>query len=672
MQNIEQALHRIEVQARNVELQVQFKKNMDLFKKHVPRIYAEFSNYTPEELRISYDKEGFLNLVNINLNNKPVYAEDPKEFCKKQLDVFRKKPLVSVINFSKNTSGIDFYHAKSTNKLLDVFEKQPSPHTDAPIGFLMMTGCGLGYQIQMAIDTLDVRNMMLFDPHKDSFYACLHTLDWQPILSHFANSDRTLKLCIGMSEIEVLTDIRLWVDEIGLHNFVTTFIYRHFNSTKENEFIERYKKEFHLSGTGLGFFEDEQISLAHTAENLNSEIPILSIDKKKIKSNLPPAFVIGNGPSLDELIDFIKSNNKEAIIFSAGSTTGTLFKHGITPDFHIEMERTQETVDWIENGTTAEYRENITIFGLSTVSPDAFNLFDKKLMAKKANDLGQHIIEGSVNTETYLLPLCNPTVTNMALSSALALGFNNVLLMGVDLGMVDKSKHHAESSIYSEITDKAKETIDKNLESYTYKVKGNFRPEVETTSVLDTSRVNMEILIQRTPHVNVYNLNDGAMINGAIPAKTTDIKIPASQIDKKIIVEKISEDFFIKSSNPNIDKKLISNKYLTDFYNIEKKLKLRSIPSSPTKIYDSINDIYKIVSNLEFKAPVTRALLKGSLNSYFSIIIKNCLYEKSTKERTKKFKESINIYHDFIDYSYKTLKKDPLKLDANRSLDFNE
>src|SRR5690606_9240691 len=148
-----------------------------------------------------------------------------------------------------------------------------------------------------------------------------------------------------------------------------------------------------------------------------------------------PVFILGNGPSLDSHIEFIRKHQPYAIIITAGTALGSMAKTGIKPDFHVEMERNINITDWIKLGTTDEYRKGITLLCLNTVAPDPVKLFDSTCIAKKPNDVGQYIIEPLLAGKgIQSLQLCNPTVTNAAFSFAVSMGFKEIYFLGVDLG----------------------------------------------------------------------------------------------------------------------------------------------------------------------------------------------------------------------------------------------
>ena len=170
---------------------------------------------------------------------------------------------------------------------------------------------------------------------------------------------------------------------------------------EEKKFTEAYVKEFHLSANGIGFFDDERVSLSHTAHNLKNNIKLFKPYPNTKK--MPPAFIVGNGPSLDELLPMIKQHKDDAVIFSCGTTLGSLYKAGIKPDFHVEMERVAWVEDWILAGTDEEFRKDIIGLGLNTLHPDSLAMFERSGFAKKPNDLGTVAMDSLFEKMIYLI-----------------------------------------------------------------------------------------------------------------------------------------------------------------------------------------------------------------------------------------------------------------------------
>ncbi|MFL0809599.1 MAG: DUF115 domain-containing protein [Agarilytica sp.] len=667
-----QILRKVEMQQMQLKLEVQFKRNMELFKVKAPEIYNEYINYKPEELQLSFDKAGFLNLVNSKLNNKPVYSDDPEKFSLKQAEQFTKTPVMSVISFTNaKQHNPNHIHVEIMNNLIDEYREmaQAKPHSNVPIGLMLMTGCGLGHHLPHLIETLDIYNLVIFDPHKDSFYAALHVIDWVPILEYFFQPNRMLKLFIGVKPEEAMADMKLLTDKIGLYNLVYTYIYRHFNSKKEEEFVEMYRKEFHLAASATGFFDDEQTSFAHTINNLNHSVNWFrhSMSDKK----LPPAFVLGNGPSLDKHVEYIKRNHKNAIIFSCGTTIGSLCKIGLKPDFHVEMERVSNQTDWIINGTDAEFRKGITLLCLNTAPPNMIEIFDEICMAKKPNDAGESLLDEILpnSSGVHRLALCNPTVANAGLSFAIHMGFKEIYLMGVDLGTRPDGAHHSQFSLYTDLEKKTKQKGHSAFEKKDsdYLVPGNFGGEVYTNPILHGTRSSLEILLRHIENtrndITCYNSNDGALINGAKPIALEDLPELPQVSDKSLELDKIRENSFYFFESPGIDADLTKEKYLKNFFDIRGDLVLKKDIKNAKEMIKAFNKIYFTLRDRSKTNGVTELLLRGSLNGYFTLLLKNCLHHKSGEKFNIAFKLGRSAYMSFLKRAYQMMETIPLKHD---------
>jgi len=670
MTDIDALLRRAEMQQKQMELNLRFEKNMAVFKEQMPSVYKQYKDYQPEELRLSFDNKNRINLVNHKLNNKPVYDADPESFAKAQVESFIANPMVSSMNFSfSEAANPKHFHADLINEVLkekEDFVANFDTLGNTPIGMLVMTGCGLGYQIPDLLDKLNIYNLCIVDPHTDSFFASLHTIDWAPIVKYFQQPYRHLIICPGNKPESAMQIIKAALGESGLHTGIYTFIYRHFNSREENNFIELYKKKFHLSAFGLGFAEDEQISFAHTIANIRNKTPILN--NRAIQKSNVPAFIIGNGPSLDGLLEFIQAHNENAVLFSCGSAASSLSKAGVNTDFHVEMERSRVTTFWLESGTTEEFRNNASLLALNTVHPDTFSLFPKGYMAIKANDMGEILVVNEFTNMT-LPPLkhCNPTVTNCAAAYAIELGFTEIYLFGVDLGMADPEKHHSDNSIHHDIQyDENASEEDKKRYTYskdTYKVKGNLIDSVYTDNVLDSSRISFELLLESKKNVNIYNPNNGAFIRGSIPLKPTKIPKPTVVGNKEKMLENLLNNKFSVADASKMTDQHIMKTYINDLALLRKLLELPEKVDGKKALLDQLNLTYKIITASNKTLPISQLLLRGSINSYFGLLSKYCLATKDDSELNENYQIVKFKYHKFLNNAFNMIENSPLQLD---------
>ncbi len=670
---LQDLLRRAEMQNLQLELEVRFKRNMAIFKEAAPEIYDQFIDYEPQELRLQYTTDGYLNLVNYNLNDRPVYASDPKAFSDKQVSDFILRPTFSSVSFGKSKIMNDAHiHVPLINSLIDVCnDMMATTKVDAskPVGLMIMTGCGLGYQLPGLLKAMDIYTLCIFDPHKDSFYASLHTIDWGEVIKYFLKPGKMIKLLIGMETPDAMADLKLLTDKIGLHNIVYTFLYRHFGSVKEEEFIERYKKEFHLNASGTGFFDDEQVSFSHTAANLNNNVYLFRQEPLK-PTALPPLLLIGNGPSLDKHIEFLQRNRSNAIVFSCGTALSSLAKKGIKPDFHVEMERNIDVKDWLEVGTTPADREGITLLCLNTSSPEVIAMFDDACIARKPNDCGEKLINDVAPPDIIRnLPLCNPTVTNAGLSFALAMGFTQIYLIGVDLGMSPEGDHHSSLSPYHTLTEKTNIKNFSPLENTAtnYFIKGNFCEQVSTSLFLDSTRVNMQILLTYYDRVKggvqVYNSNNGAYIQGTTPKPLAEIDDFEPLHNKTDFLYQLKANHFVRFPVTAHTPKSITKNYLQGFFASRKKIGLPKHIDSAEHLYTKLNEIYFAVGKLKESEPVACMLLRGSLHGYFTLILKCCLYQTDLKRFNEAYQIGRKTYMTFLKQCYEIMETNPLKLD---------
>lgn len=671
MTNIDEILQQAERQQEQLRLNLQFQKNMELFKKYAPQIYNQFISYTPKELQLAYDNEGNINLVNAN-SGAYVYNRNPKTFIGDQLEHFKQSPKWLKIGFKTSESDLFFQHTMVDHLIsgLNTINQNVTGSTSRPIGVMIINGCGLGYHITDIVENHDISTLCIFDPHKDSFYACLHTIDWEPIILKFYSAGKLIKLFIGSTKEKAMMQIRIMTDRIGLHNICNTYIFDHLASQESIDFTNMVKEQFHLTLTGTGFLEDEQIGIAHTVANLNNKIPVLNNNQSL--DDLPPAFIVGNGPSLDDLLPLIKNQGDNAIIISCGSTLSTLFNEGITPDFHIEMERTDDTFVLLNETTTADYLKNITLLCLNTVTPKTVQLFGDSFMAIKMNDPGESLINSELKASHLSLNVCNPTCTNTGLAYALRMGFKEIYLLGVDLGMKDKNKHHAKSSAYyakklskvleEESTNKAKIVV-----------KGNFSESVSTTAILDTSRANIEIALANYPDVITHNLNDGAYIEGAIPTRPETVKLSQTAKTKENIIKDIKEQNFTSYHlNTNITEEFLKKKYLSAFFSLRKRLKIPDSPQDLLEIINAFNNIIHIIYPLRNTDPVSYWLISGSTQTFFTLIQNYCFSAENKKDLINNYQESKKVYDEFLSKAYALIRSNSLEVhDFNKRHNYN-
>lgn len=663
-------------------LQEQFRKNISFFQKRDGNIYQRFINYTPSQLKIIFSEEGCLNLVNCNLNNKPVYPRNPEAFSQTFVNEFCKNPIF--YNIKAKYQGVfgaeKDAHTRNINPLAKLIEEHDQSAQKHPLGdfsnLFFMLGVGFGYQITQLREKTNIHHLIIVEPHQDIFFASLHTLDWEELYNSFSRENHSLKLVIGEPSRQCFDTLLAHLRKIGIHNAIKPYIFEHLSSAEMKEATNILLDRIPTIMGSMGYFDDEQLSLAHSISNYRNKVPILREHAKLKKQYLDqPAFIIGNGPSLDKAHDFLKRKHPNAIIFTCGTSAGSLLKLGIRPDFHVELERTFPLVEILSAAVDQETREKTILLGMNTIPPESYNLFRRRGMAMKDLDLGTNYLAQFIRQghQFIRLPYTNPTVVNAGISFAMALGFKDIYLFGVDLGFSAGEQHHSNLSVHYNIKD---ESIDDFHLSKPNEngpsVKANFGGKILTDTIYNASRQSIEVLLHFDPEVTCYNTAEGAYIEKTRPIRYEDIDIPEETLDKETIVSLIySNNFHLRGLNELWDDKDIYPAF-EPAVNVYRGLSLlfENTPQTICEALALLDRHYQLVSELanNDKTQFAYSLIIGSVNC-FNVALAKCLHAKHNEaESLALFNQGKQHYQHFLVEATHRIEHELFKVD-DRFLD---
>ncbi|MFT7559295.1 MAG: hypothetical protein ACI93R_001200 [Flavobacteriales bacterium] len=669
---IQQIIRHAEQQKLQMEMSILFKNNMEMLKNRFPMVYKLMQDFKPSNHLLKLDPNDQINLIDVE-KKCYFYNEFPQEECKKQVQLFKKKARVRRFNVTKNKPYNDEHiHIPALNAMIEEYEEckvERINSTPKTITNLIVTGIGLGHHIPELINEFDVQNIIIHERCIDSFFASLHVLDWENIADRFTGQYKSIGFCIGVEPRLALSQLEESIKRTGLHAQIFSYLYQHSSRKGEVEFIKTYQEEFQRFMGGLGYYDDEQIGLAHAYHNLQSEHA--AFISKKTHKRSARVMLIGNGPSLDEHKDYLDRNKNNSILVSCGTALSSLLRMGIKPDFHVEMERCIMVNDIIQHFSTAEEREGITLLCLHTVAPDTLASFSDACYAIKPNDAGGPMVTNYHTTHAInQLLFCNPTVSNCGLSFIVSMGFEEIHLVGVDLGVLESTKHHSKFSVYNEMESFAKKNnidytiFDKERSSY---CEGNLGGTVMAMPTLQTARISIErylkLIRPAFPNLRVINSNHGAKIAGTESVKLDEIS-DCPTIDKTKEISEMKKSHFHYYKNSNFENKK-NHKHLTYLLEIKEQLKLQSDISSDIDLYREISRVYKTISAKKDKT--AHYMLRGSLNVFFGSIVEHSMYCKNTNDFKVQVSKGTRHYNRFIDEVYKRLISDPFKKDATHS-----
>lgn len=421
------------------------------------------------------------------------------------------------------------------------------------IPLLIVFGSGLGWHLPRLILEYRIHHLIVIDIDADAFRLSTFFQDYV-LLSRLAMGKGTDLTFIIQPEIEEVA-ISLMRAMIRIEGGLPPFFIHGaalFYAIDDTEALDSIRTtivetlwEMYF---GLGYFDDELISIKHTFDNLRYEFPIYM--KPNSVSEDAIAFIVGSGPSLDNLLPILREYGDRAVIFSCGTSLSGMANAGIRPDFHVEKERPYIQYEVITKTVGKDFLKGIHFLGLSVVHPEVFNLFENRgVIMKSADTMGCLLLKEGIPPEVLLAG--QPTVTNTAIEFAISVGFKQIYLFGVDMGYKNKEEHHSKHTFYLNRLpeeDHLKKLLSEHPGVHTT-LPGNFGGEVSTTRILAMSRKAMRNVISSRPEVKVFNLNDGALIEGAFPLHPEEFTCKSTPEHKLAAMDAISGAFEVRKFN---------------------------------------------------------------------------------------------------------------------------
>jgi hypothetical protein len=356
-------------------------------------------------------------------------------------------------------------------------------------------GLGGGLFIEYLLQNYDrYASLFIYEPEVDFFVVSCYFVNYERLYA--AGIFENVYICVGTELSGALAK------EFFSSQKITAGFIRMELTLYEDERIARAKKIVELAQSscvrGWGTYEDEMVGFENQRKNINFDKPALPIFCKPQKINAPIC-IVGNGASLDGLLDFLKKNQERMIIFSCGTTIRTLLKHGIKPDFQFEIERLDYLAGVLQE---SGYASDIPMIASNVVNPNTIALCDEPLMYFRDFTCGSYLRE-----VRQVLHFGSPFVGNAALNMAVMLS-DELILCGLDVGIKHGKTAHSQDSIYEE--------KDAGLPFDAVEVRPNFDSSVMyQTPLYRLSSDNMERTLAAYKPKSTLNLSDGAHIEGA-------------------------------------------------------------------------------------------------------------------------------------------------------------
>ncbi len=577
------------VNVREIEnrMRLRFLENYEFIMEKIPTLRKKLQKEGNLDWRVVVEDDGSINAF---IGGKKIYAYDAKKLCKEQVETFKSKPkrLVVPLFELEGTFGTTVHEKYMTLLQKRLFSENRRmlneyKYDNKNVPLMLVFGVGLGFHLIELIRTFNIQHMIAIELNPDIFRMSLSTIDWREIYDYFSKNGRTFTLIVSENFKEAKRQL---IDKLMLINgcfYTYMFIFEHFEHETYKRLFDWMVQEIAKQPLTWGFFDDEVWSIEHTFSNVKQNIPVFAY-MKKLSGNEIPVFVVGSGPSLDKSISAIERNKDKALIISCGTGLAALYKKGITPDIHVEIERTKATYEYLCE-IDKRFLKKITIVGFNNLYPKVFKLGKRNFMALKANDAGALFFP----KEFPHFFNSNPTVTAFGVALAAYLGFKNIYLFGVDLGVLDKEYHHSKLSPYFSEKSVVNKFPGTPLE-YGMEVEGFTTDKAYTNIYLYNTKISIENTIEAFK-INAVSVEGVVRIENTSYKSSNDIDFH-QQVDKNSLMKAIYSSFttsYSKYLKP--DKAL--NKLREDF-----KLYLNIALQIIDKAAPSVEGLMKVLSEL--------------------------------------------------------------------------
>lgn len=507
----------------------QKQKNLAYFKTYRPEIYQYFSQLEPShaELVITPGADD----VDLVVKGESLYRGVAREYSEGEVERFLQdnppqEPLLT-LRPPRLTGGAKAKASRFGYVSVKNSAKASKLHPDEFQGYfcgkvypsIIFLGCGLGFHIKKLVETVDVLDVVVFEPDPEKFALSLFTVDWQDICDRFRKPGRSISFAIA-SNTDSSHVKRVLGNKLGEMVPLYPYVSRYFNHLADIELhklVKELERDIHVVAANWVDYDFEIFPYRNAFHNLSRTLSVFN-------PNVPmettyPVVVCGSGPSLDQRIESLKEVRDKVIVVSAGTGLRALFSYGVRPDFHVELDPSHLIFELLEDVRGEFGLHDITLLYSTTINPLASRLFDKSI----AFFSGSNYIPALFGLWNLAIPGSNATCTNAALALSYFCGMRNIFLMGTDYGFKDKSETHSNVSVYgarstSGKSPKMRENAQTG-ESVVFPVKGVNGQKMLTRADYLTAKQTVEHFLADVLHsggsVSVRNCSDGADIEGA-------------------------------------------------------------------------------------------------------------------------------------------------------------
>lgn len=633
-----------------------YEKNISFLKKSHPNIYNKIatlesaisSGAYKENFALEYKDEGYFDIVELS-SGLHYYDQNSINYSKTIVDsantsrnqgIFRGQRFV---DFSPemadiiDKSELSFHNALwATAKIVEYSKKYAPKETTYMkcVNKLIFLGTGLGLHIPPICKKLNSSILFIKEDNIEIFRLSFFTTDYTKF-----SSNNKLFFSIMENEQDLKNSFLSFMNAGYNHNLYL----KYFPMTGEYEDQTLQLHDFLMGHDYVQFpYSAYLLSYIEGYRYIAKKYSILDVSNKLKQTPLSnkPILLLLSGPSTKNNIDWLKNNAKYFTIISALSTCKLLHSYNISPDVVAHIDPNEEGTLSLFKDIDMNYFNDILFLFSSNVPQKIVSNFKKEKC---------YIIQQGISYKKDFGNFSSSSVGEYIYGISLILGAKKIYLLGMDLAFdPDTLMSHAKGFHHGARKIQRDADFSKHFEQTAIEIKGNFLPFVPSNLVFKSSIEQFERFskILLSSDEEVYNLSNGAYLEGAKPLKASEVNIEKS-LDKPDL-----KDFFDSISN-NVFRPEDKNMLKCELREV-KRLK-RIVKEHKKKIFSNSNtfleSLYEITGKLSSKKE------SSSLNHVFDLYFKVILSYIQDIFNTKDFNPNSDNIKGINEILVKQLEK---------------
>lgn len=504
-----------------------FTENMAAFREHAPLLHSRLRQIETTFSRLIVDDDGVIDIV---FGDQRFYGMDAVKFTQLQIDAYFEGPerrYIKTIALNDLDSLEGRYKSVLTTMLGAESANLSERRTDITSHFTIVFGLGLGLHLDPLLAFTACAELIIIEPNFENLYHSLFVIDWRALFEAAGQAGCAIHLVLEKDQDLIAARLRTLI-RLGNPALIDgVYVYQHYGSSLMTEAHETFNRDYSMHVMGLGFFEDEMLMMANAVTNLKQNNVRILASQQHPRSE--PVFICGSGPSIDGVLEVIAAQRDRALVVSMGSGLRTLLAYGIRPDLHVETENHPTNCANVQRVASEFDLSGITLLGAATVQPAMIEMFDETVLYFRESQSPSAVFGDSANN----MGTSGPTVANAAMVTLSHMGFRNIYLLGVDMGSRSiKNYHSADTYI-------GKGVVQEWAGSERLPLPANFGGEALAESILDWSRLGLELVLKMNPGIHCVNCSDGARIACTIPMLPRVLDLSNAPLDHAQVMDDV-------------------------------------------------------------------------------------------------------------------------------------